>query len=474
MRAVFESQLGCSSRALYDYHACASAFGRLLPPWDRVELVGKHPGLVNGSVANIVVRRGPLALPGAFEHSNVIEGSEFTDTQLKGPFRRWRHRHRFVSNSGDPYAPGCRLIDDIEFDLPDRGVLSGGFIRAELLRLFRFRHDRTKRDLARIAWWRSLAKAPITVAVSGATGTIGGPLCDSLTMCGVRVLRLVRSSQDVGPDQIAWRSPEGNDPGSIDASKLEGVDAVIHLAGEPITGERWSAQKKDRIRTSRVEGTRLVARALAAMASPPQTFIVAGGISYYGERGNQEVTEETGVGSGFRAEVARDWESAADPARQAGLRVINLRFGAVLSSKGGILSLINPLFSLGLGGVPGTGAQQVSWIGIDDTVGAIMHALVDDKLVGPVNVTAPNPVRMDTLAGKLAAAHGRSPFARIPVWAVRAMFSERAEVLLESCRVMPAKLLQHGFRFEHPDIISALRNELGRHASSEMTAIFTR
>lgn len=314
----------------------------------------------------------------------------------------------------------------------------------------------------------------MTVAVSGATGTIGGPLCDSLAMCGVRVIRMVRTAQQVGPDEIAWRSPEGNDPGSLDSTKLQDVDAVIHLAGEPITGDRWSALKKDKIRTSRVEGTRLVARALATLSSPPKILIVAGGISYYGERGNQEVTEDTGVGSGFRAEVARDWESAADPARQAGIRVVNLRFGAVMSSKGGILSLINPLFSLGLGGIPGTGAQQVSWIGIDDTVGAIMHVLANDKLSGPVNVTAPNPVRMDTLASKLAAAHGRSPLARIPVWAVRAMFSERAEVLLESCRVMPAKLLQSGFRFEHPDIVSALRNELGRHSASDMTATFTR
>lgn len=454
---TFESQLPATPAEVYAYHAAPGAFGRLLPPWDNVSPGAPHPGLVDGSVVEIVVKRGPVKMRGRFQHSEVRPGEGFVDRQLEGPFGAWEHRHDFV-----PSGAGCLLRDQIRYRAPAGGLFIGGMVRRELVRLFSFRHARTRSDLARIAWWKGLAGAPATVAVSGASGTIGAPLMDVLTTAGVRTRRLVRAGTSPERGEIAWRPPEGSDPGSVDVAGMEGVDAVVHLAGEPVTAGRWNAAKKELIRASRVEGTRLLARTIAGMARRPKVLLVASGISYYGERGEQEVIEETGVGSGFRAEVARDWEAAVEPARAAGVRVVQLRFGAVLSSRGGVLAMMNPLFSLGLGGIPGTGDQWVSWVSLDDTLGAIMHALADESLSGAVNVTAPMPVRMNEFASKLAAAHGRSPFARIPVFAVRAVFSDRADVLLDSCRVLPAKLRRAGFRFGQPDLVCALRWELGR------------
>ncbi|MFZ4574899.1 MAG: TIGR01777 family oxidoreductase [Phycisphaerales bacterium] len=457
---TFESSLPATPAEVFAYHAAPGAFGRLLPPWDRVYPAAPHPGLVNGTTVEVDVKRGPFTLRARFEHSDVDPGSGFVDRQVKGPFGSWEHRHEFI-----PGPTGSTLRDRIRYSPPLSFVgeaLAGPMMRRELVRLFAFRHARTRADLERIAWWKAAGAGIATVAVSGASGTIGAPLLDVLTTAGVRVRRMVRAPRTAGPAEVMWRSPEGGDPGAIDTAALEGVDAVVHLAGEPIATDRWTPNKKDRIRGSRVDGTKLIARALAGMARPPKVLVVASGISYYGERGEQEVTEEVGVGSGFRAEVARDWEAATEPARQAGIRVVQLRFGAVLSSRGGVLAMINPLFSLGLGGVPGAGSQWVSWVALDDTLGAILHTLADTTLSGPVNVTSPLPVRMDEFASRLAAAHGRSPFARIPVFAVRAVFSDRADVLLESCRVLPMKLRKAGFQFRQTDLTTALRWELGR------------
>ncbi len=461
---TFETILAASPAAVYDYHAAPGAFGRLLPPWDQVNPGAPHPGLVNDSIVHINVTKGPVTLKARFQHSDVRPGEGFTDRQLEGPFGFWEHRHLFV-----PSGSGCILRDQIRYRPPMGGLFVGEMVRRELVRLFTFRHARTRADLERIAWWKGASKGIETVAVSGASGTIGSPLLDVLTTAGVKVRRMIRAPRTGDAGDIAWRPPEGSDPGNVDVGALEGVDAVVHLAGEPIATGRWNQGKKDLIRSSRVEGTRLLARTLAGMARRPRVLIVASGISYYGERGEQEVTEETGVGSGFRAEVARDWEAATEPARQAGIRVVQLRFGAVLSSRGGVLAMINPLFSLGLGGVPGAGSQWVSWVSLDDTLGAIMHTMCDEGIAGGVNVTSPMPVRMSEFATRLSAAHGRSPFAKIPVFAVRAVFSDRADVLLESCRVLPSRLRKQGFTFRQTDLTSALRWELGRLVNEDMS-----
>jgi uncharacterized protein (TIGR01777 family) len=457
---TFESPMPVSAAELYAYHSRDGAFGRLLPPWDRVSLVEPHPGIRDGSQVRLCVRKGPLTLRACFEHLNVIPGAEFTDKQVAGPFQSWTHRHRFL-----PVSESSSLMrDEIRFSLPGGplgNAVAGGFMKRDISSLFAFRHARLAADLERLNRFSAAGWQGRSVAVSGSSGTIGSPLCDVLSTCSARVCRMVRAGtpSDTIPHSLLWRPPDGSDPGSVDAAALEGMDAVIHLAGERIVSGRWTDEKKRLIRDSRVEGTRLISRALADLSRRPRVLIVASGISYYGERGEQEVAEDIGVGSGFRAEVARDWESAAEPARVAGIRVVHLRLGAVLSIRGGVLALIDPLFRLGLGGIPGSGDQWVSWISIEDTISAILHCMTDDTISGPVNVTAPIPVRMQDFAHELVKLHGSTLFARIPVFAVRATFSDKADVLLESCRAVPAKLRKHGFRFAHSELADALRSQ---------------
>lgn len=298
---------------------------------------------------------------------------------------------------------------------------------------------------------------PATVAVTGATGLIGTALVDALRRDGVRVRRLVRSVDDGGAGEVVW------DPARavLNPDALRGVDAVVHLAGEPV-GERWSREKKRRIRDSRVEGTALLARALAAMDAPPRTLLSASAVGIYGDRGDELLSEDSAPGDDFLAGVAQAWEAAADPARTAGIRVAHPRFGVVLSPRGGALAKLLPPFKLGVGGKLGSGRQWVSWIGLGDAVRALRLLLDTPSLAGPVNVTAPTPVTNAALTEAVGHAVGRPTFTTVPATALRLMMGEMADAtLLASQRAVPRRLLDAGFRFEHPEVAGALRAELG-------------
>lgn len=298
---------------------------------------------------------------------------------------------------------------------------------------------------------------PATVAVTGATGLIGTALVDALRRDGVRVRRLVRSANDGGAGEVVW------DPARavLNPGELRGVDAVVHLAGEPV-GERWSREKKRRIRDSRVEGTALLARALAAMDAPPRTLLSASAVGIYGDRGDELLSEDSAPGDDFLAGVAQAWEAAADPARAAGIRVVLPRFGVVLSPRGGALEKLLPPFKLGVGGKLGSGRQWVSWIGLGDAVRAVRFLLDTPSLAGPVNVTAPTPVTNAALTEAVGHAVGRPTFTTVPATALRLMMGEMADAtLLASQRAVPRRLLDAGFRFEHPEVAGALRAELG-------------
>src|SRR5918997_62644 len=225
----------------------------------------------------------------------------------------------------------------------------------------------------------------MNVLISGATGMIGSALTRELKDGGHSITRLTRSPEGAG--DIRWDP----DAGTIDGS-LEGHDAVVHLAGESIAEGRWTPQKKRRIMESRERGTRLLAEAIADLPEPPRVMVSASAVGYYGDRGNELLREESGPGSDFLAEVCQAWETAADPAREAGIRIVHPRFGLVLSPKGGALGTTLPIFRLGGGGRIGSGRQWWSWVAIDDVVGAILHALTNDSLEGPLNVGAPNPL----------------------------------------------------------------------------------
>jgi uncharacterized protein (TIGR01777 family) len=292
--------------------------------------------------------------------------------------------------------------------------------------------------------------------VTGSSGLIGSALLPVLIAQGQSVTRLVRSqSQD--DNTIEWR-PEAE---SLNHSALEGYDAVIHLAGEPVA-QRWTPATKQRIQASRVGTTRLLCEALAGLSAPPKVIISASATGYYGNRGDEVLHESSAVGSGFLSELCCAWEVATEPAHSCGIRVVHLRFGIVLSPRGGALSSMLLPFRLGLGGRIGSGQQYWSWITLDDAVGAICHVLNTPTLHGAVNVVSPHPVRNQEFTHVLATALGRPAIFPVPAFAIRLAMGQGVadELLLASARVAPAQLQATGYSFRHPQLDSALRNLL--------------
>lgn len=297
----------------------------------------------------------------------------------------------------------------------------------------------------------------MNILVSGSTGLVGTALIPVLTGTGHEVARLVRSkARNPSKEMVGW-DPAAN---LIDKAGLEGIEAVVHLAGEPIAG-RWNAAKKARIRDSRVQGTQLLCDALAQLTTPPATLVCASAIGIYGDRGDEVLTEESAAGTDFLADVCREWEAACDSARQKGIRVVNLRFGVILSPYGGALAKMLTPFKLGAGGVIGSGRQYMSCISIDDCVGAIVHALMNTTVAGPVNVVGPEPVTNRDFTKTLGKVFGRPTIFPMPAFAARLAFGEMADaLLLSSSRVEPKKLRDTGYQFQHATLEAALRHVL--------------
>lgn len=299
------------------------------------------------------------------------------------------------------------------------------------------------------------------IIITGATGLIGRALISSLVADGSRVTRLVRgksrasSSQSV--EDVSWNPSEG----TIDTEKLEGHDAAVHLAGESIAEGKWTDEKKRRIRESRVKGTKLIAETLARLDSKPEVLVSASGIGFYGDRGSELLDEESASGDDFLSEVCREWEKATLAASQAGIRVVHIRTGIVLSQEGGALAKMLTPFKLGVGGRIGSGRQFMSWIDIDDEVGAIKHAIMNKTLRGPVNLVAPNPVTNEEFTKTLGRALGRPTILPAPAFAMRLAFGEMADaLLLGSQRAEPARLNASGYEFKYPNLESSLRHVL--------------
>jgi uncharacterized protein (TIGR01777 family) len=294
------------------------------------------------------------------------------------------------------------------------------------------------------------------ILVTGSTGLVGSVLVPSLRSKGHEVLRAVRSSPK-GADEIQW-DPER---GTIDVAKLVNLDAAVHLAGESVADGRWSDEKKRRILDSRVKGTRLLSETLARLNPKPGVLVSASAIGYYGSRGSEVMTEESTTGEGFLASVSRQWESSTSAAAEAGIRVVSLRIGIVLSVKGGALGKMLPPFKLGLGGKVGDGKQFMSWIAVEDVVGIIEHALEDKSLSGPVNTVAPSPVTNAEFTKALGQAISRPTIFPLPAFAARLAFGEMAdETLLSSTRVLPERLTKSGYKFQFSQLDVALRNAL--------------
>lgn len=294
----------------------------------------------------------------------------------------------------------------------------------------------------------------MNVLVSGSRGLLGSELIPRLKANGHQVRRLVRSAKDAGPSDFIWDPMKGEIQG-----ELKGIDAVIHLAGESIASGRWTDEKKKQIRDSRIKGTTFLSETIASLQPPPKVFICASAIGYYGDRGAEVLDEMSTAGTGFLADLCKDWENSTKAAKDAGIRVVNVRIGVSLSPKGGALGKMLLPFQLGAGGNVGNGRQYMSWISIDDVAQAMVFCLETDSLSGPVNLTAPEPVPNSEFTRALGAVLHRPTIFPMPDFAARLALGEMAdELLLSSAQVLPKKLQEAGFQFQYPEIQGALQH----------------
>jgi uncharacterized protein (TIGR01777 family) len=445
-----------SARALFDWHEQPGAFERLTPGWQRTRVLSRTGGIRDGSRVEVAVplAGGLLHQRLLMEHRGYVAGSRFTDVQIDGPFARWEHSHIM-----EPAPDGTSvLVDQIDYDLPlgSLGDFGGGwFVRRQLEQLFDFRHSRTRADLERHL---AFADAPRrTIAITGGTGMIGSALTWFLRTGG-HTVRWITRTPDVSRGDIGW-NPEA---GVLDAAHLAGVDAVIHLAGANV-GERWTAEHKRAILDSRLLGTRTLVAALLRMPHPPEVLVSGSAVGYYGDTGSIVVDESATKGDGFLAGVCQGWEDETAPAVAAGIRVAIARTGVVLSPAGGALAKMLPAFRCGIGGPLGSGKQWMSWIALDDEVGALHFLLMNKAARGLFNLTAPAPAPNVDFVRTLGAVLARPVILPVPAFALTALFGEMAQTtILEGQRVLPTRLQSAGFEFRHPTLDDALRFELGR------------
>lgn len=447
------SQIPVPPEDAFDWYERPGAFERLVAPWRPVGLQSATDGIRDGSTVTISVPAGPLRLPWIFEHSGYQRGVQFKDRQVSGPFKKWEHTHRFLSVDDAWF-----IEDQINYSLP-LGVLgewaNERLLKAELERLFRYRHNITVHDLG--VHDRFGDRERLSVLVSGGSGLIGSSLSSFMTTGGHKVTKLTRKRSDTLDDFHTWDPKHG----VLSPTAVSGFDCIIHLSGSNI-GERWNDSTMRKIRDSRVQSTRLLCEGLARASAPPKVLVCASAIGYYGDRGNEELTEESPAGNSFLAEVVTEWEAATQAARDAGIRVVNARFGVVLSPHGGAIQRMWRPFSFGLGCSFGDGQQIMSWISIHDLVAAIEHICYSPSLIGPVNLSSPNPISNLEFSQTFAKAINRTCRLRITAPALRLAFGKMAdETLLASARVLPAKLLKSNFVFSLPQIGDAIRFDLG-------------
>ena len=397
---------------------------------------------------------GPLRGRWVAQHFDCEPGRRFRDRQVSGPFSSWVHTHHFL-----PDPVGSMLVDEIDYRLPGGAVgqaLGGGFVKKSLDRMFHFRHQRTRDDLGRHAPFADQAR--LRIAISGASGLVGGMLRPFLTTGGHEVCPLVRRSPHRSLGEIHWNP----DAGTLDSPSLEGIDAAIHLSGSNIASGRWTQARKADFARSRVQSTQLLCRTLSRLKKPPKVLISASATGIYGNRGEERLTEDSPLGEGFLPDLCRQWEAATLAAQEAGIRVVHMRIGIVLSAKGGALSKLLTPYRLGLGGRIGSGQQYMSWISSDDLLGVFLQCLFDERLRGPINAVSPGALTNAQFAAMLAGVLHRPALMPLPAATISLAFGEMGRtILLEGARVVPGKLQSLGFRFAYPTLEEALRWELG-------------
>ncbi len=431
--------------ALFAWHMQPSAFLRQLPPWQRLTIRSSGNPADIGSRVKIELRPylWPFSIRWILEITECKIGEYFIDQQVRGPFRFWRHIHRTLSEGEQSV-----LSDEIEWSTFN---IARSRARAEIEKVFHWRHERLHADL--YAYSNEKGSTKMRILVTGSSGLIGKNLVSFLRAGGHEVLRLVRKPTRE-KDALVW-NPE---KGAFTLEDFEDFTAVIHLAGDNLNSQRWTSKHKKKIFQSRCRDTWLLAHALSRLKNPPQVFISSSAIGYYGDRGNQTLTEESEAGRGFLADLCQQWEKASAILQTRGTRIVHTRLGMVLSPEGGALKKLLPFYRWGLGAVLGKGEQWVSWIAADDVVYALHHILLTPELQGPVNLTAPQNLTNRDFSKSLALACKSQLFLRLPAPFVRIFFGEIADaLLLSSERVFPQKLTNSGFLFTCPKIDLALK-----------------
>ena len=439
---------------VFDWHERKGAFQRLMPPWEVAKVVRADDNLNNGSRRIFRFPMGPIKMTWDSEHLGYEPPHKFEDIMRKGPFKSWHHIHHFKQQGNM-----TTVSDHVDYKLPlgPLGRLFGGrMVRKRIERMFKAREVRLIRDMERHSQFSHLPRKKILIA--GSSGLIGTQLVAFLDTGGHDVWRLVRRKAITKEKEIQW----GPDEGIINASSIEGFDIIIHLGGTGIGDKRWTKKRKEKIVSSRKNSTTLLSDTISNLEKKPEVFMVASAIGYYGNRGDEELTEESYPGEGFLSDTTQAWESYADSARKSGVRVVNIRTGIVLSAIGGALGRMLLPWKLGGGGKIGGGKQWMSWISMDDQVYAMHHLMMTENTNGAYNLTAPIPAQQKVFAKTLGKVLRRPAFAPIPKISMRILFGELAGPLLfEGQHVLPKRLQESGYKFVHENLEPALRDSLG-------------
>lgn len=446
----FSTIINATKEELFSYHEKDSALKRLIPPFESAKLIHKQPGLEKGTTAHLQMQIGPFKKSWVSRHIECTPPDGFVDEQVSGPFKFFRHVHRFVPKENGK----TEMIDELEFELPGGFLgkcLFSKFVKRKLTRMFDYRHRVVQEDFKQYSSNDKSKK--LRVLISGASGFVGSTMTMLLDLFGHEVKKLVRKKTD-DPDEIFW-DPEKNE---IDASKLEGFDAVIHLSGENVGSSlRWTKSKKRNILKSRILSTSFLSKTLNTLKNPPTRYLVASAYGIYGLFKEGEIDESSSKGRGFLADVCCQWE---DSANEFSGSCVNMRFGVILGSRSGMLKKLTTVFKLCLGAVMGSQTRYMSWVAIDDIAYMIYHLLFS-KIEGPVNCTTgflSNQEFAKTLANLLK----RPLLATIPEGVIKLLFGEMGEALfLSSLKVVPKKITASGFKHSYPNLSEFLKHELG-------------
>ena len=486
------------SNEVFSWHITEGAFERLNPPWQQFTVIERKGSIQSNGIVKIKINAGPFHMKWLVKHSDYIEGKQFRDTQIEGLFSSWTHDHLFK-----PFgSSSCLLEDHVEYSLlggPLGSIFASSLVNKKLNQMFDYRHRLTREDLRAHAAVNKIrgSNKPMTIAITGSSGFIGSSLIPFLTTGGHRVIRLVRRlptpSHDDQSNLKSVKSIQWNTSSSSSAyTDLSSVynnysiDAVVNLAGENIFG-RWTKEKKKRIFDSRVNTTKALCKTLSLLDKRPKVLVSASATGYYGDRGDEVLAEDSPAAAtsssstyssassattssspiDFLSDVCRNWEESTQIAKDAGIRVVNIRIGTVMSSSGGILAKILPPFKMGLGGRIGNGNQYMSWIALDDLLEIVLHAIANKSITGPINAVAPNPITNTDFTGILGKVLSRSIIFHIPKFIINAVLGEELAnaAVLSSTRVVPAHLLKIGYQFRFPYLELALRHTLGKSIS---------